>query len=68
MIAHQMRTHLEDRQLLIECQHGFWKHHSCELQLIHTILHLHKHTNFNTQVGVLVLDLKKAFTLFLIPN
>jgi hypothetical protein len=61
VIAHSMREHLDNNNLINDCQHGFRARHSCESQLIHTLTDLAMHNNTNTQVDVLILDYSKAF-------
>lgn len=58
IIAHRMRTHLQEYHLLTECHHGPRKHHSWESQLIHTISDLFQCNNSNIHVNIIVLNLK----------
>jgi len=37
IIHHSVMRHLENLRILTDCQHGFWKYHSWETQLILTV-------------------------------
>ena len=53
--------HLECHNLLIDNQHGFRKHRSCETQLVNTIEDILRAMDNRKQVDILILDFSKAF-------
>ena len=54
-------SHLDEHGVLVDCQHGFRKHRSCETQLINTIEDLSRSLNNRNQTDLLILDFAKAF-------
>ena len=54
-------AHLEEHQILTDCQHGFWARRSCETQLL-TICHeLAETIDKRDQMDLVILDFAKAF-------
>ena len=54
-------NHGDDNDILYPLQHGFRRSRSCETQLIEFIDDLASNLDEGQQVGVLVMDLAKAF-------
>ena len=54
-------SHYDRWNILCDSQHGFRKRHSYETQLIETIDEVARHLSDGNQVGVILLDFKKAF-------
>lgn len=60
MLSH-IAKHLSSNNILINQQHGFRQHFSCETQLISAINDWAKSINQHTQTDVILLDFSKAF-------
>ena len=61
IIVSQMRDHMDQHNILVDCQHGFRSRHSCESQLIITAHDLASSLNQKHQTDMAILDFSKAF-------
>ena len=61
IIFHQIMSHLDNYNILVDYQHGFRKGRSCETQLINAIEDLARSLNNRNQTDMLILDFSKAF-------
>ena len=61
IIFSQIINHLEANQILSDKQHGFWKKHSCESQLLLTVYDVAKGLDEKQQIDAILLDFEKAF-------
>ena len=61
IIVSQMRDHMDQHKILVDCQHGFRSRHSCESQLIITVHDLASSLNQKYQTYMAILDFSKAF-------
>ena len=61
IIVSQMRDHMDQHNILVDCQHGFRSRHSCESQLIITAHDLASSLNQKHQTDMSILDFSKAF-------
>ena len=61
IVHSQVIKHLDDHHLLNDAQHGFWKRHSCESQLILTVQQHAKGLNDGEQIDAVLIDFSKAF-------
>ena len=53
--------HLDDNNILFANQHGFWKTHSCETQLILAVEDLAMNLDHGGQMDMIILDFCKEF-------
>eukprot|EP00057_Strongylocentrotus_purpuratus_P003633 XP_003727036.1 PREDICTED: RNA-directed DNA polymerase from mobile element jockey-like [Strongylocentrotus purpuratus] len=61
IISHSIMGHIDEHQLLANCQHGFRKQHSTESQLVNTLEEVTRSLDKKIQTDVLILDFSKAF-------
>ena len=61
IIFHHIMEHLEQHNILVDTQHGFRKHRSCETQLINTLETVAQLYDTKHQIDLVVLDFSKAF-------
>ena len=61
IIFHQIMSHLDNHNILVDYQHWFRKGRSCETQLISAIEDLARSLNNKNQTDMLILDFSKAF-------
>ena len=61
IIFHAIMKHLDEHKILVDYQHGFRKHHSCETQLISTLETITKSFDEKKQTDLIILDFSKAF-------
>ena len=61
ILASNIMSHLEDRHLLSDCQHGFRSNRSCESQLLNFTQELMRGLADGQQIDVNVMDFSKAF-------
>ena len=59
--ASQVTTHLDNHDILVDCQHGLRRKRSCETQLLITSHDLAEIPNNHSQADVAALDFSKAF-------
>ena len=52
--------HLDQKNILVQFQHGFRANHSCETQLLNTVEDLSRRLDMRTN-DLLILDFSKAF-------
>lgn len=61
VIYKNIMHHLDDNNILFANQHGFWKTHSCETQLILAVEDLAMNLDHGGQMDMIILDFSKAF-------
>ena len=61
ILVSNIMTHLEEKNILKENQHGFRKRRSCETQLLELSNHLSSSLEKEIQTDLIVLDFAKAF-------
>lgn len=61
IVQNQLVDYLESNELLQECQSGFRRKHSCETALQWVITSWKKTIGEGKMIGVVFLDLKRAF-------
>jgi len=61
IVNHHIMEHLDNNNILVNCQHGFRRRRSCETQLLLTYNDLVRTVDRSGQVDILVLDFAKAF-------
>ena len=55
-----MMNHLEDNNILVDCQHGFWQRRSCETQLVTFVNELLESLHNGIETDEIAMDLSKA--------
>ena len=61
IIFHEMMSHLDSNQVLVNYQHGFRKKLSCETQLICTVEEIARSLDKGEQTDLIIMDFSKAF-------
>ena len=61
VITSNILKHLEEHDILTDCQHGFRSRRSCETQLVTLVHELAESTNRGRQTDMIILDFSKAF-------
>ena len=61
IVVSQLMKHLDNHNILSDCQHGFRAKRSCESQLLSLTQELHEHLEEREQIDMIVLDFSKAF-------
>jgi len=60
--------HLDEQNILVDCQHGFRAKRSCETQLLTLALELADNLHNGIQTDLVILDFSKAFNKVLHRN
>ena len=61
IIFHEMMSHLDSNQVLVNYQHGFRKKLSCETQLIFTVEEIARSLDKVGETDLIIMDFSKAF-------
>ena len=61
IITSNILKHLEEHDILTDCQHGFRARRSCETQLVTLVHELAEATDRGRQTDMIILDFSKAF-------
>ena len=61
LVYNQLESFLITSDKFSKTQHGFWKHHSCQTQLLETVHHWAQSLDKGRSVHVAYLDFFKAF-------
>ena len=61
IIFHEMMSHLDSNQVLVNYQHGFRKKLSCETQLICTVEEIARSLDKGEETDLIIMDFSKAF-------
>ena len=61
IITSNILNHLEEHDILTDCQHGFRARRSCETQLVTLVHELAEATDRGRQTDMIILDFSKAF-------
>ena len=61
IITSNILKHLEEHDILTDCQHGFRAHRSCETQLVTLVHELAEATDRGRQTDMIILYFSKAF-------
>jgi len=56
-----MVNHLENHDILVDCQHGLQGQELCETQLISLTQEITNHLHYGIQIDLIILDFSKAF-------
>ena len=61
IIFHEMMSHLDSNQVLVNYQNGFRKKLSCETQLICTVEEIARSLDKSEDTDLIIMDFTKAF-------
>ena len=61
IITSNILRHLEEHDILTDCQHGFRARHSCETQLVTLVHEFSEAIDRGRQTNMIILDFSKAF-------
>ena len=62
VIVSNMVKHVDQHEILTDCQHGFRRRRSCETQLVTLVHHLASAMDRGIQTDMVILDFSKALT------